>query len=295
MYIKFQSEYFYLMKFSTRLLTIVFLTLSGVASGQHTYKRKNIPLINLEGPYKLKGWHFAPGASYALSRFKNQEETLMQANDTAYKATFDPAGRIGLYLEVGRFHIFKYGYLFNYMDYSLAFKQIRGKEAFNANYEQLSTGTTFGSNDGSGKYGHSYITANFNLNNIYQLNDLQFLQNSIGINADYRVINNNSYSGNLSNQDQQNPSKFLFQLHYKLGYGIKWNDKLFVIPTLETPILSFSTWENGRSRYNMFSSHYRPIYFTIRFAWVSKKSWDCPPVEGHPDDKRKQQQYQQER
>lgn len=276
-------------------VSLLFLLFAGICSAQYTYRRKNMPLVDLNGAYKLSGWHFAPGISYTFTRFKNSEEVLYDANDTVYKATIDPGGRIGLYLEAGRFNIFKYGYLINYMDYSLAFKQIRGKESYTGSLLQESSSTVLMNTEGNGTYSHSFITGNFNLSNVYQLNDLEFLQNSIGFNVDYRLFGNTAQSGQSQYQDPQNPARFMAQLHYKLGYGFKWTDRLFVIPTLETPILSVITWANGRSTYDVFSSRYRPVYLTIRFAFLKKKTNDCPTVDGHPDDKRKQQQYQQER
>jgi hypothetical protein len=269
------------------------LLIAGSGSAQHTYKRKNMSLVNMN-QYKLSGWHLAPGVSYPFSRFVNREQELYNANDTVYNATFDPGGRIGLYLEAGRYHIFKYGYLFNYMDYSLAFKQIRGKESFTGTMMQESSSTTIMNTEGNSRYGHHYLTGNINLNNIWQLNDLEFIQQSIGFNLDYRIIHRQQASGNVAFQDPQTPARFLAQLHYKIGYGIKWTDRFFVIPSLETPILSFVTWDNGRSSYNVFSSRYRPVYLTIRFAWLRKRTNDCPPVDINPEDARKQKQYQQQ-
>jgi hypothetical protein len=219
------------------------------------------------------------------NRFKNTPETLYQGNDTTYNVTFDPAGKIGLYLEAGRYHIFKYGYLFAYMDYSLAFKKFKGTEKFTGEYLQEGSTTPFASTEGNGAFKHSYLTGNINLNNVVQLNDYEFWQNSLGLNIDYRIGGASSYSGNTAFQNPNDPAKFMMQLHYRLGYGFKWTDRLFVIPMIETPILSVFSWDNGKSSYEMFSSRYRPLIFTIRFAWLRKSSWDCPPSEGGPNDK----------
>jgi hypothetical protein len=276
-------------------LIFLFLVLMGMqAFAQRTYGRKNMPLVNLNGQYKLSGWHFAPGITYMANRFKNTPETLYESNDTTYNVTFDPAGKIGLYLEAGRYHIFKYGYLFAYMDYSLAFKKFKGTEKFTGEFLQEGSNTPFATSEGNGAFKHSYLTGNINLNNVVQLNDYEFWQNSLGLNIDYRIGGSSSYSGVTTYQNPNDPAKFMMQLHYRLGYGFKWTDRLFVIPMIETPILSVFSWDNGKSSYEMFSSRYRPLIFTIRFAWLRKSSWDCPPSEGGPNDKDKQQQYQQE-
>lgn len=278
-------------------LTFVFFFLFAITSfSQKIYQRKKEPLVDLNGHYKLGGWQFAPGLTYTLTRFKNKEETLYNANDTLYNTTFDPGGRLGLYFEFGRYKIFKYGTWINYMDYSLAFKQIKGKEKFEGEMLQESSSTAIMTTDGKGKFGYSYLTGNFNLNNIIQISDYRFIQNSIGINADYRLITNTKYEGNTVFQQQNTPTSFMAQLHYKIGYGIKWNDKLFIIPSLETPILNLYEWDNFKSSFFNFSSRYRPLIFTIRIAWLKKSNGlDCPPVYGNPDDKMKQQQYQQQK
>ena len=276
------------------ILLLICLFLVDHASAQKIYKRKVRPLMDFNGQYKLSGWHFAPGLSYTLTRFKNPTEELYRTNDTVFNAKYNPGGRLGLYLEVGRYHIFEYGTLFNYLDYSLAFKQIKGKESSTGEWLSESNSTTLLTNEEQGKFGHSFITANVNLNNIIQHRDYEFFQNSIGINLDYRIINATSQSGTVTNIPTDEPARFMFQLHYKFGYGFKWTDRLFVIPMIETPILSIFSWDNFKSSYAMFSSRYRPIFFTIRFAFLGKPKMDCPTGEGNPDDKRKQQQYQQE-
>ena len=263
---------------------------------QYTYQRKKPPLVVMDGHYKMGGWHFAPGMSYTFSRFKNSTETLYQGNDTLYEGMFDPGGRPGLYFEVGRYRLFKYGTLFNYMDYGLAFKQVGGKESFDGEIIRESSSSLISEHSTSGAFKHSYITGNFNLNGVLQTADYNFIQWSLGLNADYRVIDRTTFSGSDAYMNQVNMGELVAQAHFKLGYGFKWSDKLFIIPTLETPIITFYQWNGTRTVYPMFSSKYRPVFLTIRFAWLSKpNNKDCPTGIGNPDDKRKQQEYQQQR
>jgi hypothetical protein len=285
---------FMMMKKFWLLLLVLCIPVCLSAQG-HTYKRKKPPLVVMDGHYKMSGWHFAPGLSYTFTRFKNSAETLYQGNDTLYTGTFDPAGKLGLYFEAGRYRLFKYGVLFNYMDYGVAFKQIKGKEAFAGEIMRESSSSLISAQSAEGLFKHSYITGNFNLNGVLQTSDYQFVQWSLGLNADYQIINKTSYTGSTAFMNQATNGKFMAQAHFKLGYGFKWTDKLFIIPTLETPILTFYKWDGFQSVYPMFSSKYRPVFLTIRFTWLQKpKNDDCPTGISHPDDKKKQQQYQQE-
>jgi len=248
--------------------------------------RKNSELVDFSGRYKLSGWHFAPGIDYTLTRFKNSEETLYDFNDTVYKGTFDPNGKFGLYLEVGRYRLFKYGVLFNYMDYSLAYKAIKGTETFNGDMTIESTGSSLGVTEGEGVFKQKYLLGNVNFSNIKQLSSYSFLQNSLGLNVDFRFADKRSYEGSTFAHNQADPSRLLAQLHYKIGFGYKLNDRWFIIPTLETPILNLFQWDKFKSTDPMFSSRYRPIILTIRFAWLRKVGpGDCltPDVPGERD------------
>jgi hypothetical protein len=248
--------------------------------------RKNSELVDFSGRYKLSGWHFAPGVDYTLTRFKNSEETLINRNDTLYNATFDPNGKFGLYLEVGRYRLFKYGRLFNYMDYSLAYKAIKGTESYEGTLMTESTSTILATTGSDAIFKHKYLLANVNFNNIKQLGSYSFLQNSLGFNVDYRFADKRTNHDNIIGQTQADPSRLLAQLHYKIGFGYKLNDRWFIIPTLETPILNLFQWDKFKSTDPMFSSRYRPIILTIRFAWLRKVGpGDCltPDVPGERD------------
>ena len=67
---------------------------------------------------------------------------------------------------------------------------------------------------------------------------------------------------------------------------MKFQNRLFIIPSLETPIINFLKWENGKSTYGIFNSRYRPILLKIRILWLKRPSkFDCPPVKINSQDK----------
>ena len=83
-----------------------------------------------------------------------------------------------------------------------------------------------------------------------------------------------------------NTERLLISFHLKLGYGMKFQNRLFIIPTLETPILKLKQWEGGKSTYGILNSRYRPMLLKVRILWLkrSNKS-DCPPVYLNSEDK----------
>jgi hypothetical protein len=244
-------------------LRILAMTLAVMLS-QHSffaqgYKPKNAELVELNS-IRSSGWHFAPGLTYMIP-FKPKGEDA---------PVVKPGGRLAIYAEVGRYRIFSGGgNVFNYMDYSIGYKRLSGKEEFEAE---------------KSVFKQNFLVGNFNINNIIQLSSFTFIQNSLGVNGDFKFSQKMQPS---SSPIADNTQRFLFSLHYKLGFGYKATKNLFVIPTLETPILNLTEWERGRSDYGIYSSRYRPLIFTVRFAWTTKPSkGSCPPVPGGKGDKK---------
>ncbi|MCB9196123.1 MAG: hypothetical protein H6598_07840 [Flavobacteriales bacterium] len=235
-----------------RKLLSIFLCL-GILSGiaQHTNRQKK-DLIDLRNTMH-NGWMIAPGLTYMMP-FKAKGDSIPDVN---------AGGKLAVYLEVGRWHLFPGGgNVFNYFDYSLAYKRLSGKEKFE---------------DLKGVFKQNYVLGNFNINNIIQLTDYTFIQNSLGLNVDFNF--REKYEPAVTVSTTNNTKKLLFSLHYKIGFGIKATKNLFVIPTLETPILNGREWEKGRSDYGILNARYRPLIFSVRLAWTRKPGkGDCPPV-----------------
>lgn len=268
---RYQNERMIIRKIIPFLFVLLFTT---PAVGQYMSNRKNRALVDFK-QYKYGGWMISPGLTYMYpSRVKYLNDSTEKDDNV------NPNGRIALYLEAGRYQIFyKGGRIINYMDYSLAYKKLSGTEKYN--------GTERGT---KGIFKQHFLLANFNVNNIIQLTDYTFIQNSIGVNFDWKF--SEKFETNGSPYAVNNTGAFILSLHYKLGYGIKVTNQLFIIPTLETPILNGIKWENGRSTYGIFSSRYRPVIFSVRFAWLRIPSRrDCPPVYGPDGDADKQQQH----
>ncbi|MFT7155671.1 MAG: hypothetical protein ACI8Q1_000673 [Parvicella sp.] len=240
-------------KMANRAFQIFIVLLFTVTAASAQHKKQNRDLINLN-MWKPAGWHFAPGLTYTMP-FKPKGDDAPDVN---------PNGRVALYAEVGRWRMFPGGgNLFNYFDYSLAYKRLSGAEKFEGN---------------KGIFKQNFLLANFNINNMIQLSDYTFIQNSLGANLDFKFLERYDNSGSPIGD---NTDRLLFSLHYKFGFGIKVSEKLFIIPSIETPILNIKEFERGRSDYGVFSSRYRPIIFSVRFAFLSKPDRGaCPPKPG---------------
>ena len=252
------------------ILLLLVVSVSVAQSGRYKTKtsRKNKALVDFR-QYRYGGWMFAPGLTYMWAHELDSLSDVVKDN-------LKQRGRLAVYLEAGRYQIFwEGGYIFNYLDYSIAYKRLSGIEKY---YDQKAV------------FKQNYILGNFNINNVIQISDYTFIQNSLGVNLDYNLFPKYKAPGGYPFTDQTN--RLIFSLHYKIGFGIKATERLFIIPSLETPILNISEWENGRSSYGIFTSRYRPLILSVRFAWLRTPDRNsCPPVYGPEGDRNKDKQH----
>ncbi len=262
-------------------LILALILTSSVSQGQYMVKGELDPLWPLQIQYEQSGWFFAPGMTRTFSMGEHQERIEWEdGSQLDFEAT--PVGKYGVFLEVGRYHLLPDWLYFEHWDYSLALKQLKGREGLDGTFTDVSNGTV--DRAGVGNFNSYYVSANANLNHWWQVTDKGFIRASLGVNADYRVIDNTGFEGTQAPRVPAMPPQFLGQAHFKLGYGWKVSKKWFVIPTLETPLLNVYPWKGTVSSVEAFSSRYQPVIFSLRFLIRDKLPKDeCPPVPGGTD------------
>ncbi|MFZ4786137.1 MAG: hypothetical protein ACOYLH_11715 [Flavobacteriales bacterium] len=253
------------MKKTALILGILCCLLSATAQvGRHK------PKLYGENAYQKRGWFFAPGITLMPGVSGDRFETLRGegefANDTIYSGRFDPSSRIGFYAEGGRHKFIENLYLIHHIDYGIHYKMLRGKEEYAG---LVNTGTLVETKN-MAKFSEHFAGAFFNASNIIQFADNMWIHNSLGANFDYRFLNNRSSSGTYGNIPWSFPDPMVLQLHYKLGIGWKVDPGLYIMPTIETPILNILPGFNGKSTLHYFSSDYRPIIISIRVLFLDK-------------------------
>lgn len=244
--------------------SIVLLFSANSIFGQ-LYQKKKLPLVDLNGSYKMNHFFISPGLTFMLP---NESKLLGGVDNDDINAR----GRLAYKFEIGEYYIFPGGgNIFNYMDYSLSYKKLSGIEIDINNTKSI--------------FKKRYLGLNYNLNNIIQLSNTTFLQNSIGLNLDFQLFERKP------TPTPNNPKRLLLSLHYKFGYGFKIQNRLFIIPSIETPILNLRTWENWKSTYGIFNSRYRPLLFSVRILWLKRPNpGDCPPVYTDPNEQKRYEQ-----
>lgn len=217
------------------------------------------------------GWHFTPGVTYMIGHTNADE-------DRVYNLT--PSGTPGYYFELGFEHLFKKQHkILHYFDYSIGIKHFGGAEKYTDDISRIKGNFNFGA-----------AFARIDLHSVWQLNRWNFIDQSIGVNADYTV-----YGGKQENYGspvaQEFQEKFLTQLHYSIGFGIKPRDGFFIIPTVETPILSAYQWRDFDPGHRWYSSEYQPLIFKVKIAYLFVKR-GCPKVYDNGESQRQSDQYQ---
>ncbi|MBX2979916.1 MAG: hypothetical protein KF905_11520 [Flavobacteriales bacterium] len=252
--------------------------------GQGLMSRKRPDLIPLDGKARRMGFYLAPGLTYTLPRFKDEEEEVFRSGDTSYTALYDPNGRLGIYLEGGLSWYTRDPVVVDYFDVGLAYKNLRGREAFESTYVRADSTAPFA---GEGAFAERLLTFHANANKFIQVADYQFIQLSLGANVDYRLGSSYEHTGDPILNGHSFPPDLITQAHFKLGYGFKVTGSMLIIPAVETPVFSFTPQDQGFGQLQWFSSNYRPLIFSVRFLWLRARSGiDCPPPVRQPGEKR---------
>lgn len=218
------------------------------------------------------GWFINPGVTYMLGNSADDE-------NRNYELT--PSGLPGYYVEVGMEHLFKKAQkIVHYFDWGLGVKHFGGQEKFSVENVQPTRGQF--------NFGSAFLRAG--IHNVWQLSMFNFIDQSIGFNVDYRIYGGNqdpNYAPPLASVNQE---KLVAQLHYQFGFGYKVRDGFFIVPTLQTPILTVVSFADFNPSHHWFNSRYQPMIFTLKFAWLFPKK-GCPPVDGMEDDEQRNNNY----
>ena len=260
-----------------KLIIISTLLFPLICQGQSQQSRDIFPSF---GNYQRKGWLVNAELTSMLRPVKDPQARIWLGSDTVYDIGFQPRGKVGVGLEIGRFYAIDNSWLISYVDFSLGLKVLRGVERFTATLDDPDRLQPY-TRKGEGTFSHSYITASFNATNSIPIARSIFLNNTLGINGDYRFADVYTYNDQGIPMNLNMPEKFVFQAHYSIGVGFKLNQNLMVIPSVETPILTFYQYDDLKSTFAIFNSRYRPLIFRLTFLVLDNKAdRKCPKKVG---------------
>jgi hypothetical protein len=220
------------------------------------------------GQFKNSGWFIAPGMAFTVPFPRNEQLTgYNAADDTLFSGDFSRDGQNGLCIQVGRHHFWKRRGPIDHVDYGLGYKMLRGTEEFAG---VVRADTSFVPYTAYASFSDSYLSAFGNLSNVIMLNNRWWLQNSLGLNVDFRLFGNRGGSG-VPGAIWEYPSTFPVQAHYRLGFGWKPEPGIFILPMIEIPLLNVNRWEGMKATLPYFNGRFRPVLITLRIQWLSKQ------------------------
>ena len=221
--------------------------------------------------YKPLGWHIDPGVTYMFGNSAQDESD-------AYDLT--PSGLPGYYLEIGMEHLFKKIHkVFHYVDWGIGIKHFGGQEKLDINDTKT-----------RGQFNFGNVFARGAIHNVWQLSMHNFIDQSIGFNVDYRIYGGKEDEDYTPPAGYDNQTKLVAQLNYTIGWGLKVRDGFFIVPQVQTPILTALQWNGFNPSHKWFNSRYQPTIFTIKFAWLFTKK-GCSTIED-PNGKKSSEQFQ---
>jgi hypothetical protein len=220
------------------------------------------------GQFKNSGWFVAPGLAFTLPYPRNEQLIGYDAaDDTLFNGDFTRDGQNGLCVQVGRHHFWKNGGPIDHVDYGLGYKMLRGTEEFAG---VVRADSSFAAYTSYASFSDSYLSAFGNVSNVLMLSNRWWIQNSLGLNVDFRMFGDRGGSG-VPGANWQYPPTFPVQAHYRLGFGWKPEPGIFILPMIEVPLLNVNRWEGMKATLPYFNGRYRPVLITLRIQWLSKQ------------------------
>ena len=292
------------------LFTFLF-TFGAPAQRDLTYRKKNSKVFGGArdfSNYRPYGIQFSIGPNYTFTKMKNETispDSTYQGQRFRYNQ--DPAGRAGLYAEVGMAHypmaspkILLFGNrLLSYVDWGLGVRIHGGKEETIVQKTDASGTNVISEETGKGEFyninGSARFAAHFNY---YFPNNIHFIDNGLGVNGNYRSLArdslNQSYNGIHFPETQRFNNNLDVLLHYDIAFGWKMRRGYYIMVGPQIPILGLYEWKGGSPKIDWFSSKYYPVTLKVKFIWLFKqKSNGCNT--GSDEDKKREKEYQQNR
>lgn len=225
--------------------------------------------------YRPFGLHIDPGVTYMIGN---------SAADKGQTYNLTASGLPGYYFGFGMQHLFKKVHLEQdpaspfYFDWDLGVKHFGGREKYSEGASKTSTAFNFGN-----------LFAKASFHGVIQVNPWYFIDQSLGLNFDFRIYGGKkTVNPPLGGQSELRP---VLGLNYTIGWGIKLREGLFLIPTLQMPVMKFLRWGGMNPSHIWFNSRYEPAIFTLKLGWLFPKR-GCPSVFDGGEGKEQNERYE---
>ena len=251
----------------------LFLTQCALIYAQ--FNRNTFPLSR---EFKKSGFSISPLATVS---FGNKSDLKLFSNEAGFEWEHVEVGR-GTWnagIELGWFKTFEGYQVGDYFEGALSYRRFSGVHYLEETSIKVPNGSTLlAFREYENAWRFETITAAVRLIDIAFQKPNSFLTWGIGVNYDYLIANrfDSDYTqGFLSNKDMPFDNKHAVRAHFQVGYGFKMTKFLFLIPTLETPLLTILPTSNLNPSIQFLDVDYQPLIIGLKFMILRKDPVNC--------------------
>lgn len=251
-------------------LAVVALMLSTLSFAQMRKERGAV--FPLDRELRNGGLMIAPGVTYFLGI--NESSSSENDGNTSIVRESSPSGKFGGSLQIGWFHSFEKNRIIDFLDFGVSYKLLRGQLTTKFTETNLNNNQVY-EGESVLDFNDSHIGLFFNATKTIPLKQNIFMSHSLGLNVDHRAIEGGEYSGDDRIYFVDYPPIDIAQLHYKIGLGVRSFKNLLLIPSLETPILTFYPSDDLSPSLAYSKSNFQPILFSLQILFLRDDPVNC--------------------
>lgn len=213
---------------------------------------------------KVRPFGFQAQLGPTLTLVSGQKEGTTTPTNLDY--VLDPATRAGIYGEIGFVHMNVRSKsaarqrIIDYVDYGVGFKLFHGAENIKLSAPMM--------NDlGQNRFQLGHLHARIGVHKLQYLTTKKkfFIDHSLGLNFDFRVLEKNDMSPLAAGFDQRFSGKPSLMLHYDVGLGIRVAKGKYIVIGVQAPFVEFLDKPAGNPSFNWFSNSYYPFLARIKY------------------------------
>lgn len=227
-------------------------------------------LFPLGREYRKTGFYVNPELTYLLS---TGTSSYSKTQDTTnYDFDISGSGKISYGIEVGYFYSFKNPSIFHFLEGGVGYRKFSGKGDHKGTLTIPSGSADYTSEN---TVDVSLVHLSIRATHVKQLQRYSFLSNSIGVNLNYFISEKYNRSVAYPSLFDTFSKQVTGQINYQIGFGYRITKHTVLIPSIETSLIQFYSFDEVRSGFDFFSHGYQPLIFKLRIMLLRKDPINC--------------------
>ena len=238
--------------------------------GFSAFSQFNRDIFPLNRQYKKSGFYISPLATIS---FGNKETGQINLVDTTYKYEVIGRGKWGYGVEAGWYQTFDNLMFITFIEGGLSYRMFQGAAEYQGDWFVNETNVASIKSDNTFKI--QTAVATIRAVNVKELENKSFFTFALGVNYNYIISSSYKRSAAYPSAAEKFLKSSSLQAHFQIGYGFKVSDKLLLIPTLETPLITGLPTDDINPAFPFFSAKYHPLIIGLRFMFLREDPENC--------------------